>query len=82
MSVKRITVTYYAQLREQADRSHESIETQAATPTALYAELCERYHFSLPAESVKVAVHDAFASWQVPLQDGDAIQFIPPVAGG
>jgi len=82
MSVKRISVTYYAQLREQAARAQEDIQTNAPTPTELYAELCKRYHFSLPAESVKVALHDAFTSWHVPLQDGDSVQFIPPVAGG
>ncbi|MDP7399502.1 MAG: MoaD/ThiS family protein, partial [Lentisphaeria bacterium] len=31
---------------------------------------------------LKVAINDAFCDWGTPLQTGDAIVFIPPVAGG
>jgi hypothetical protein len=40
---------YYALLREQAGRSSESVDTTAATPAALYAELAARHGFRLPA---------------------------------
>ncbi len=31
---------------------------------------------------LRVAVNAEFGDWQQPLADGDAVVFIPPVAGG
>jgi len=73
---------YYALLREQAGRQSEFLETTAATPAALYAELAARYRFRLPASQLKVAVNAAFSDWERVLADGDEVVFIPPVAGG
>lgn len=79
---RRINVQYYALLREQAGRSSESLETTAATPRELYQELKGRYPFSLAPEMLRVAVNSEFGEWQQPLNDGDSVVFIPPVAGG
>jgi molybdopterin-guanine dinucleotide biosynthesis protein A len=79
---KRITVQYYALLREQAGRRDEALTTTAATPRELYAELAGRYPFSLAAEVLRVAINSEFGDWSAPLKDGDAVVFIPPVAGG
>lgn len=73
---------YYALLREQAGRQSEILETAAATPAALYAELAARYRFRLPASQLTVAVNAAFSDWERVLADGDEVVFIPPVAGG
>lgn len=73
---------YYALLREQAGRSSESVDTTAATPAALYAELAARHGFRLPVSQLKVAVNAAFSDWNQALADGDEVVFIPPVAGG
>jgi molybdopterin-guanine dinucleotide biosynthesis protein A len=78
----QLQVRYYALMREQAGRSEESIETSAATPADLYAELVSRYAFSLPREQLKVAVNSEFSEWSRKLKQGDAVVFIPPVAGG
>lgn len=78
----RLRLQYYALLREQAGRQSESVETEARTPAALYAELSERHGFRLPASQLRVAVNAAFADWDSALRDGDEIVFIPPVAGG
>jgi molybdopterin converting factor small subunit len=78
----RVSLQYYALLREQAGRQSETVVTQAATPAALYAELAARHGFRLPASQLKVAVNAAFSDWERPLADGDEIVFIPPVAGG
>jgi MoaD family protein len=79
--VARIRVDYFAILREHTGRSSEYIETGAQTVDALYAELDARYRFPrLP--SVKVAVNDEFRDWGSAIADGDAVVFIPPVAGG
>lgn len=79
---KHITVQYYALLREQAGRRDEALTTTAPTPRELYAELAGRYPFSLAADVLRVAINSEFREWSAPLQDGDAVVFIPPVAGG
>ncbi len=79
---KKIRVQYFALLREQAGRSDESLTTTARTPRELYDELKARYPFSLAPEMLRVAVNTEFGEWSQPLADGDAVVFIPPVAGG
>jgi len=77
-----IRVQYYALLREQAGRSVETLATRARTPRELYAELAAKYPFTLPSEMLRVAVNAEFGDWSQPLKAGDAVVFIPPVAGG
>ena len=81
-AAKHIKVQYYALLREQAGRSEETLVTAAGTPRELYDELKSRYPFSLAADMLRVAVNAEFGEWSRPLADGDAVVFIPPVAGG
>jgi molybdopterin-guanine dinucleotide biosynthesis protein A len=78
----QLKIQYYALMREQAGRSAESLETSAATPAALYVELAATYGFTLALENLKVAVNGEFSDWSRPLAAGDAVVFIPPVAGG
>ena len=78
----KIKVQYYALMREQAGRSEESIETSSVTPADLYGELTARYGFTLAREQLKVAVNSEFSDWSRRLAAGDAVVFIPPVAGG
>jgi len=80
--VKKIHVLYFALLREQRGITEERIETNAATPAALYAELSARHGFSLPQDRLRVVVNESFADWNANLADGDSVVFIPPVAGG
>jgi molybdenum cofactor guanylyltransferase len=80
--VRQIKVQYYALLREQAGRSDELLSTGARTPRELYTELAARYPFTLPADMLRVAVNAEFGDWSQPLDAGDAVVFIPPVAGG
>jgi molybdopterin-guanine dinucleotide biosynthesis protein A len=79
---RRLTVQYYALLREQAGRREEQLMSAAATPRELYQELAQRYPFTLTAEMLRVAVNAEFAEWSAPLAEGDAVVFLPPVAGG
>jgi molybdopterin-guanine dinucleotide biosynthesis protein A len=79
---KSVRVQYFAVLREQAGRREEAIETQARTAADLYEELKRRYGFKLSAMQLKVALNNEFSDWQTPLKAGDAVVFIPPVAGG
>jgi len=78
----RLTIQYFALLREQAGRSEETVQTSAATPADLFAELNARYGFTLSPEQLKVAVNSEFADWTHRLRAGDSVVFIPPVAGG
>ena len=79
---REIRVQYYALLREQAGRSDETLSTRARTPRELYGELAARYPFTLSADLLRVAVNAEFGDWTQPLKAGDAVVFIPPVAGG
>jgi molybdopterin converting factor subunit 1 len=78
----RIHVEYFALFREQAGRSEETVDTAAADPGQLYAELAERHGLTLEPARLKVAVNDRFVGWDAALADGDRVVFIPPVAGG
>ena len=80
--LRRLTVRYFAVLREQAGRSTEQLETHAATPRELYDELRRRRGLTLAPEFLRVAVNDDFGDWRSPLSDGDTVVFLPPVAGG
>ncbi|HEY9686510.1 MAG TPA: MoaD/ThiS family protein [Coleofasciculaceae cyanobacterium] len=79
---KKISVQYFALLREQRGCSQETLETNAETPLALYRYLQERHGFRLDPGLLKVAVNDTFVSWETPLNPEDRVVFIPPVAGG
>ncbi|HEY4972859.1 MAG TPA: NTP transferase domain-containing protein [Steroidobacteraceae bacterium] len=81
-ALRRLTVRYFAVLREQAGRSIEQLETQAATPRELYEELRRQRGLTLAPEFLRVAVNDEFGDWRSPLSDGDTVVFLPPVAGG
>ena len=78
----QLKIQYYALMREQAGRSEEILETSASTPDELYRELAARYGFTLSRDQLKVAVNSEFSDWSRRLHIGDAVVFIPPVAGG
>lgn len=77
-----LNLQYFAIFREQAGKRSETISTTATTPALLYAELQQRYGFKLAATQLKAAVNNDFCDWQQQLNSGDAVAFIPPVAGG
>jgi molybdopterin-guanine dinucleotide biosynthesis protein A len=79
---RALRVQYFALLREQAGRRDESVTTAATTPRELFAELTARHAFTLAPEHLKVAVNAEFCDWSRPLNAGDQVVFIPPVAGG
>lgn len=78
----QLTVLYFAALREQAATEQQTIDTDAATPAELYAQLSARHGFTLPQQNLRAAVNHAFCAWDTPLQNGDIVAFIPPVSGG
>ena len=80
--MKTVHVQYFAILREQRGLAQEKLLTAATSAGELYAELRQRHAFTLPADRLRVAVNDDFAPWTAPLNEGDKLVFIPPVAGG
>jgi molybdopterin converting factor subunit 1 len=79
---RTVHIQYFAVLREQAGRGSEAIQTVAADPEGLYEELRRLRGLSMPRSMLRVAVNEEFADWQRPLEEGDRVVFIPPVAGG
>lgn len=80
--VRTVRVEYYAQLREDAGRSEETVTTEAASVSELFEELDRRHGFSLDPGPLRVAVNAEFADWDTALDAQDLVVFIPPVAGG
>lgn len=77
-----VAVQYYAQLREEAGRSEEVVQSDADTVAGLFRELGRRHDFSVSREDLRVAVNGSFAGWDTRLSPEDLVVFIPPVAGG
>jgi sulfur-carrier protein len=80
--VKTVHVRYFALLREQRGLDEERIATGAGDAGELYEELRRRHRFTLPAARLRVAINEEFQPWNSVIRDGDAVVFIPPVAGG
>ena len=78
----QVTVHYFAVMREQRGLREESVETATRTAGELLQELAGRHSFSLEQSRLRVVVNEEFAEWSRPLREGDAVAFIPPVAGG
>lgn len=79
---RAIRVQYYAQLREDAGRNEETVQTDAGSVSALFEELSQRHGFSLTPDSLRVAVNGSFVGWDTGLDAQDLVVFLPPVAGG
>jgi molybdopterin converting factor subunit 1 len=79
---RRLQLQFFAALREQAGCATLALDTAAPTPAELYRELQAARGLTLPAELLRVAVNARYVPMDTPLQAGDHVVFIPPVAGG
>ena len=77
-----LQVDYFAWLRERAGCDTETVTTAATTPAQLWTELDARHDFATERRHLRVAVNDAFSTWDAQLANGDRVVFIPPVSGG
>lgn len=77
-----LTIRYFAAFRELTGVEAETVETEQATPSALFSECAARYQGLQKFTSSMVAVNDEMAAWDSVLKDGDEVLFFPPVAGG
>jgi molybdopterin synthase sulfur carrier subunit len=78
----RVTVLYFASLRDMAEVGSETFDTAAPDLRVLYLELRARHGFALSVDRLRVAVDGVFARWEDAPRDGSEIAFIPPVSGG
>lgn len=81
----RVSVLYFAGLRDAVGLSDEAIELPEHVRTV--GELCDHLAsrhrgYAERRASVRVARNEAFAGDADPVRDGDVIALIPPVAGG
>ncbi len=79
----RVTVHWYGPLRDRRGCVSEEVETGAASLDALWSELMTAHALPPRRElALAVAVGDDLATWNTAPAAGDAIAFLPPVAGG
>jgi sulfur-carrier protein len=78
----RVTLLYFASLRDAAGVASETVATDATDLRALYLQAQARHGFALPVDRLRVAVDGAFSQWEACVADGTEIAFIPPVSGG
>lgn len=82
----KVTVRYFASVREALGRGSESVETQAATLGALRDELMARggaYAESLArGRAVRMALDQVMSEEAAALAEGCEVAFFPPVTGG
>lgn len=77
-----VRVRYFAVLRDRAGVADEAVETAATTARGLVDELIESRGLGLPSPLIRVAINGAFVADDMPLNEGDEVVLIPPVAGG
>ena len=78
----KFKVLYFGLLAERRGMAEEVVESDAATPATLYAELDARHRLGLSTENFRVALNDEFAAWEAEIKSGDAIALLPPMSGG
>ena len=86
LSAVRVTVRFFASLRESAGRDSLTLTLSRASLAGVKARLAERLSAAqfaaISAEGVRIAVNQAIAQGDVALATGDEIAFLPPVTGG
>ncbi len=82
----RVTVRYFASLREALGTGSEGVDTQAATLGELRRELAARGgHYAqalAPGQAVRMAQNQVMAGDEEALAAGAEVAFFPPVTGG
>jgi molybdopterin synthase sulfur carrier subunit len=82
----KLTVRYFASIREALGQGSEALATEAATLGALRDELIARggaYAAALArGKSVRMALDQVMSDDAAPLREGCEVAFFPPVTGG
>lgn len=82
----KITVRYFASIREAIGQGSEAVDTAAATLGALRDELIARggaHATSLArGKAVRMALNQVLSAEDAALHEGAEVAFFPPVTGG
>jgi molybdopterin synthase sulfur carrier subunit len=82
----KLTVRYFASIREAIGQGSEQLETSAASLAALRDELIARggaHADSLArGKSVRMALNQVMCAESAALSEGCEVAFVPPVTGG
>lgn len=82
----KITVKYFASIREAIGQGSESLDTTAATLAVLRDELITRgpaYAQALArGKAVRLALDQVMVDESAALREGAEVAFFPPVTGG
>ena len=82
----KITVRYFASVREHIGLSQESIDTQSVDLAALRNELINRgdnYSNGLSAgKAIRMAINQTVCNENTRLTENAEVAFFPPVTGG
>jgi sulfur-carrier protein len=82
----KVTIRYFASIREAIGQGSESLDTSAASLSALRDELIARgaaYADSLArGKAVRLALDQVMSDESAVLRDGCEVAFFPPVTGG
>lgn len=82
----RVTVKYFASVRETVGQGSEVVQTSAATLAELRDELIARGGVHAQAlargKALRVAQNQVMSAESAAVQDGAELAFFPPVTGG
>ena len=82
----KVTVRYFASIREALGTGQQTVETAAVTLAALRDELIQHsaaHGTSLArGRAVRMALNQVMSLEDAALADGDEVAFFPPVTGG
>jgi sulfur-carrier protein len=82
----RVTVKYFASIREALGQGSETVDTSAPSLAALREELIARGgpHAQALArgKAVRVALNQVMSDESAALDEGSEVAFFPPVTGG
>lgn len=86
MTTMKISIRYFASVREALSKSSETVVTRAETLAALRDELIARgapYAEALArGKAVRMALDQVMSAESAVLADGAEVAFFPPVTGG
>ena len=82
----KVSIKYFASIRESVGLGHERVDTAASTLKGLRDELIARggaHAQSLArGRSVRMALNQVMSEESAPLVEGCEVAFFPPVTGG
>ena len=78
----QIRVIYFAKLRDLIGLDEEIFSMKEGDdPSDVLASIKKKHKIDVGA-NFKIAVNDEFSKWDIKLNNGDRLVFIPPVTGG